>query len=309
MEAAKPGVCVGQVYFDVVNLLGKDGFRRGERNHPKKIVSGYGGNSVCAARTVASLGGTTKLVAPESNCALASGFRETLKVEHIDYIPCIVDGYSIPIATVLSEPDGERTIFGESEPPVCSTFPTMDPREYEFLHVDGYFGEKTVDCLRTFKAAGTLTSLDGGRYRPRVDEMLKFVDIAVVSDKFSPFEDRKLSETELLNYLQYECHCKIGGITRGERGLLWYDEGGCRKTMPSLNVTNIVDTTNAGDIFHGAYLRARQRNRWGRWEDHFTYARAASAHSIQHHGITASLPRHQDAVRAGERLLPLVPSD
>jgi sugar/nucleoside kinase (ribokinase family) len=52
----------------------------------------------------------------------------------------------------------------------------------------------------------------------------------------------------------------------------------------------IVDTNGAGDIFHGAYVYAFLANPFGPWEDHFRFARAASAHAIQYLGNEASLP-------------------
>ncbi|KAG1324666.1 hypothetical protein G6F61_015132 [Rhizopus arrhizus] len=50
--------------------------------------------------------------------------------------------------------------------------------------------------------------------------------------------------------------CRIGAVTMGERGMLWYDEGGRVDTLPSLDVpgNRIVDTSGAGDVFHGAYV-------------------------------------------------------
>jgi sugar/nucleoside kinase (ribokinase family) len=56
----------------------------------------------------------------------------------------------------------------------------------------------------------------------------------------------------------------------------------------------IVDTNGAGDIFHGAYMYAFLSSPFGLWDDHFRFARAASAHAIQHLGNEASLPTLSD---------------
>ncbi len=50
--------------------------------------------------------------------------------------------------------------------------------------------------------------------------------------------------------------CKIGGVTQGERGMLWYDETGIVSRLPALPVPadEIIDTSGAGDVFHGAYV-------------------------------------------------------
>jgi len=47
-----------------------------------------------------------------------------------------------------------------------------------------------------------------------------------------------------------------GGVTLGERGLIWYDETGVVRTLPALAVPSdrVLDTSGAGDVFHGAYF-------------------------------------------------------
>jgi sugar/nucleoside kinase (ribokinase family) len=59
----------------------------------------------------------------------------------------------------------------------------------------------------------------------------------------------------------------------------------------------VLDTNGAGDIFHGAYLRSYLRAPEAPFESHFHFARAASAHSVRHLGIEASLPTMDDVKR------------
>jgi sulfofructose kinase len=60
----------------------------------------------------------------------------------------------------------------------------------------------------------------------------------------------------------------------------------------------IIDTSGAGDVFHGAYLASFLAHPHLSWHDHFCYARAASAHKIQCLGNEAGLPgpEHIEAV-------------
>ncbi|MNN85399.1 ribokinase [compost metagenome] len=82
--------------------------------------------------------------------------------------------------------------------------------------------------------------------------------------------------------------------------MLWYDETGRVDTLPSLDVpgARIVDTSGAGDVFHGAYVWSCLNRPDLPWVEHFTFARAASAHKIQHLGNEAGLPRVEDVERA-----------
>jgi sugar/nucleoside kinase (ribokinase family) len=116
-----------------------------------------------------------------------------------------------------------------------------------------------------------------------------------------------LSPDAMLDYLQSR-GCRIGAVTLGERGMFWYDERGVRQVLPALAVppAQVVDTNGAGDIFHGAYVYSALTRPDAGWREHFTFARAASAHSIQCLGNEASLPTLADIEAArrtfGERL-------
>src|SRR5262249_23271157 len=85
---------------------------------------------------------------------------------------------------------------------------------------------------------------------------------------------------------------RVGAVSRGGRGMLWGPGRGEVRRLPALAVPDarVVDTKGAGDIFHGAYIYAFLANPFGLWEDHFRFARAASAHAIQYLGNEASLP-------------------
>jgi sugar/nucleoside kinase (ribokinase family) len=86
----------------------------------------------------------------------------------------------------------------------------------------------------------------------------------------------------------------------GERGMLWYDENGTIGNLPSLKVPSslIIDTSGAGDVFHGAYVYSYLAKPDLPWVAHFEFARAASAHKIQHLGNEGGLPALKDIAAA-----------
>ena len=110
-----------------------------------------------------------------------------------------------------------------------------------------------------------------------------------------------MSPGAMLTYLRAR-GCKVGGITMGSRGFVWYDETGTERFLPALNVPDnlIVDTNGAGDIFHGAYVYSAMARPELPWREHFLFARAASAHAVQHLGNEASLPSLEDIARTQE---------
>ena len=107
-----------------------------------------------------------------------------------------------------------------------------------------------------------------------------------------------LDERGMIDYLKGR-GCRIGGITQGERGMLWYDETGEVRRLPALPVPAqaIIDTSGAGDVFHGAYVASYLSDPQQGWAKHFDFARGASAFKIQHLGNEAGLPTRADIAR------------
>ncbi len=80
-----------------------------------------------------------------------------------------------------------------------------------------------------------------------------FISAAVVAERLC--EQMKLTPGEMLTYLRSR-GCKIGAVTMGSRGMLWYDETKTERFLPALSIPDdkVIDTNGAGDIFHGAYM-------------------------------------------------------
>ena len=74
--------------------------------------------------------------------------------------------------------------------------------------------------------------------------------------------------------------------------MVWYDKTGTVRTLPALAVppARVLDTSGAGDVFHGAYIYSYLTNPARSWEKHFRFAQAAAAYKIQHLGNEAGLP-------------------
>src|SRR5258708_16097334 len=99
------------------------------------------------------------------------------------------------------------------------------------------------------REAGILTSLDGGGLRTNTHELLEFIDVAIVAERLC--EQMDLTSDKMLDYLKSR-GCRVGGITMGERGLLWYDETGAIRTLPALPIPpeRVLVTNGAGAGFH-----------------------------------------------------------
>ncbi|HYW62442.1 MAG TPA: PfkB family carbohydrate kinase, partial [Bradyrhizobium sp.] len=108
-------------------------------------------------------------------------------------------------------------------------------------------------------------------------------------------EQMEMTPEAMLEYLKSR-GCRVGGVTMGERGLVWYDETGATRALPSLRISpeRVLDTNGAGDVFHGAYIYSYLANPAASWQEHFAFARAASTYKIQRLGNEAGLPTLAD---------------
>jgi sulfofructose kinase len=183
-------------------------------------------------------------------------------------------------------------------------FPLLNLTGCRALHVDGHLPDAAIHYAKICHDAGILTSLDGGGLRANTHDLFAFIRTAIVAERLC--EQMKLTPGEMLTYLRSR-GVRVGGVTMGAKGLLWYDESDAERFLPALDVPDrlVIDTNGAGDIFHGSYVYSYLIDPDAEWEQHFKFARAASAHSIQHLGNEASLPTlaqiNETAARFGER--------
>ena len=87
---------------------------------------------------------------------------------------------------------------------------------------------------------------------PGVEALLECVDFAITSKNFP---ERLTGETDLLKALPQICRrfkCRMTGATLGKMGALLWD--GERFLLSPAFRVRAVDTTGAGDIFHGAFV-------------------------------------------------------
>jgi sulfofructose kinase len=116
------------------------------------------------------------------------------------------------------------------------------------LHVDGYDMGAAIAAARIAKENGTAVVYDCGSVYDGTEELLKYTNVAVTSEKFARqmFGDAPLKDA---CYRLRECGPEYIGVTLGGRGAVGLD-GERFFEVPAFDV-EVVDTTGAGDAFHG----------------------------------------------------------
>ena len=276
---------IGQTYIDVTVIA--DHMPKGdEKAVASEYAVSFGGNAVTAAFCCAKLGIKPDLIATLASDWLGRMFVDMAKKYDVQLHERKVESSSL---SFIVPKDGKRAIVRCRDDHYLETFPDLDLSGCRALHLDGHQPDAALHYARRCREAGILTSLDGGGLRINTHELLGYIDVAIVAERFCQQMDKTPRAT--LDYLKSR-GCKIGGVTLGERGMLWYGEDGKISTLPALPIpaTQVRDTSGAGDVFHGAYIYSYLRNPQQRWEEHFRFARAASAFKIQHLGNEAGLP-------------------
>ena len=119
------------------------------------------------------------------------------------------------------------------------------------LLVDGHDTEAAAQAARWAREEQTPVVGDFDNRYPGVEALLECVDFAITSKSFP---ERLTGETDLLKALPQICRrfkCGMAGATLGRGALLW--DGERFLVSPAFRV-KAVDTTGAGDIFHGAFV-------------------------------------------------------
>jgi sugar/nucleoside kinase (ribokinase family) len=276
---------IGHTYIDVTFLT--DRMPTGDEKHVASAYAiSFGGNAVTAAFCCAKLGILPDLLATVADDWLGRMFLDMAAKYGISIHARNVGSSSL---SFIMPKDGKRAIVRCRDDDYLEPFPHLQLQGCRALHVDGHQADAAIHYARLCREAGILTSLDGGGLRSNTHELLAFIDVAIVAERLCEQMDHK--PEAMLDYLKSR-GCRIGGVTLGERGLVWYDDTGAVRTLPALALPQdrVLDSSGAGDVFHGAYIYSYLVDPTRSWDEHFRFARAASAHKIQHLGNEAGLP-------------------
>ena len=292
---------IGHAYIDVSFVADKvpEG---DEKAVAKDYAISFGGNAVTAAFCCAKLGQAVDLLAPVARDWLGHMFMDMAGAY------CLrVHGRRVARSSLsfVFPNDGQRAILRARDDAYLQSFPRLDISSARLLHLDGHMGDAALHYARAAREKGVLVSLDGGAMRPGLLHLIDYVDVAIVAMDLC--RQMSLSIAEMLAFLKSK-GCRVGGVTDGARGLVWYEDGGEALTSPALHVPaeKVVDTSGAGDVFHGAYCASYLESPELAWRDHFDFARAASAHKVQHLGNEGGLPSQADIALLRKRLAEVV---
>ena len=168
-------------------------------------------------------------------------------------------GANSGVATILvKQSTGERAVFFErstaTEPEFLDTHKQLIESAY-ILHINGRHRQLMRSAMAVAKEVGTIISLDGGaqRYDEDMKPITEASHIVIVARDYAEKYTGTTNLKEACRIIHERGAC-IAGVTDGANGsyFVWPDGTSYRcKPFPQ---EAVVDTTGAGDSFHGAFL-------------------------------------------------------
>jgi len=306
--------CIGHAAYDLIFPL--DQFPQEDLKYQvEEIDQSGGGPAGNAACLLSKWGATTEFVGTVGNDWCGKQIVEEFHsigvgTTHLSISPEV----ATPLSVVLvNQTNGSRTIVNRNQPHSDARLNTerlnkerlnkeqLSDSSPRVLLFDGHELAASLQAMDLYPDAKTV--LDGGSLRDSTQLLATKVDFAIVSEKFARefcnVKERLSIEaiTACLHQLKSQCSGRVV-ITLGDRGSVFEDRGEVR-TIDAIPA-KAVDTTAAGDIFHGAFV-------WGllqEWslEVSLRFATVAAGLSTERAGGRRSIPDLGEVTEAASRL-------
>lgn len=189
-----------------------------------------------------------------------------------------------PVSVALIKPGGKRSLINYKGATKPLSANALNPAavKAKVMLFDGHEPELSSTLAEMARRNGVDTVLDAGSVHAGTLALYRKVNYLVGSEKFArQFAGNEYKALELL--AQNSANVVI---TLGERGLIW-KRGQESGSLPAPSVA-AVDTTGAGDAFHGAFAAAVADGR--EWRTVLEYASVAGALCCTRLGARSGLP-------------------
>ncbi|MGW5471397.1 PfkB family carbohydrate kinase [Streptomyces chartreusis] len=241
------GLCTLDVIQRVDHVPGPD-----EKLTAREQTVAAGGPAANAAVTFAHLGGGARLLTAIGSHPLALAVTADLERAGVTVWDLAANATDPPAVSsiMVTASTGERAV-ASTNATAHRLAPPDDLDELvaacDIVQFDGHHMELATAAARAARAAGRVTVLDAGSWKPGTPNLLPWIDVAVCSADFHPPGTRTPSEA--LRFLRQQ-GVRWTAVTRGGQPIEWAGpDGGGTVEVPTVPV---ADTLGAGDILHGA---------------------------------------------------------
>jgi len=139
--------------------------------------------------------------------------------------------------------------------------------------LDGHQTAAAISAAAVARAHGVTVSIDAGTMIPGINELLTLCDIVIASEKFATRHTGESSPESAAKTI-FSPGRRFVGVTLGKEGSVGFD-GTRVLRCPPFDVGEVVDTTGAGDVYHGAFVFAYAHGR--AWAECMRFASVVAA--------------------------------
>jgi sulfofructose kinase len=283
-------LCVGHACYDLVFAVERHPGPN-EKVIAARLVGCGGGPAANAAVAAARLGCRAAFAGYLGNDLYGqTHFKEFLS-EGV-FTGLVERGESpTPLSAILVKPDGARTVvnYRGSTAVLPSGRIDFSPAVCKIILFDGHEPNISLDLINGGLPAAAVTVLDAGSVHRGTRELVGRVDYVVASEKFARDYTGEADHWAALAALAQVAPAVI--VTRGEKGLIWQHVQHGSGRLDAFDVA-AVDTTGAGDAFHGAFCAGLAGGK--SWPELLRYACAVAALSCTKEGARPALPAAQE---------------
>ena len=249
---AHTGVFLGLATLDIVHSVDAlPGLNKKITARGQEVAAG--GPATNAAITFAAMGGDAVVVTALGQGAVARIIRAEIESRGVRVIDVAADHAgeaAVSSITVLAA-TGERTVVStDGTAFTVETVPDLSAllKDADVALVDGHHPALAEAGARAARAAEVPLVLDGGRWREVMSTLLPLTDDVICSADFR-YPGTVDVESSAAAITARGVSTTV--VTRGPDPVLWWRGDRAGSVAPP--VVPVVDTTGAGDAFHGAY--------------------------------------------------------
>jgi sulfofructose kinase len=158
---------------------------------------------------------------------------------------------------IIDRSTGERTVLWRHDDCLRIDPERISPEQIvgaRMLHIDGFDTRAATRAAEIARSHGIPVTVDVDTIYQGFDRLLPQVDYLVASSEFPTAWTGVNDPFQALETIQGDYGMKVAAMTLGAHGALARVDG-CFYYSPAF-VVNCVDTTGAGDVFHGAFCYA-----------------------------------------------------
>jgi sulfofructose kinase len=282
-------LCVGAGTYDLVYSVDRHP-QPDEKIRATSFIGCGGGPAANGAVTVARLGLQAAFAGYLGNDIFGKAHIEELQQAGVHTDLVARGEHSSALSVVMVKPDGSRALVNYRKPESFLTagsvdFSVVDTRVILF---DGHEPYISPALARSARQREIITVLDAGSIHSGTEELASLVDYLVCSERFGLDFTGETTEERALEKLGSYAPNVI--ITVGDRGLVWKNGAGSGR-LQTYKV-RAVDTTGAGDVFHGALAACLAQKK--EWLESLCYASAAGALCCTKIGARLGIPSKEE---------------